>query len=99
MPTIPDLADRVLGAMGDLARQGEEVEDEWQYVQDLLAVWGARLREVAGARAGAPARADQVAAIERLAAEATAIADAHRAIDWLSTLPQAALLALGERPV
>jgi hypothetical protein len=31
-----------------------------------------------------------------LVAEASSIADPHRAIDWLSTLPQVALAALGE---
>jgi hypothetical protein len=95
--TVTDLVDRLLIAMAELAHVGEAVEEEWQYVQDLGAVWGARLREVAVARAAAPAGAAQVAAIERLAAEARAITDPHRAIDWLSTLPQAGLLALGER--
>jgi hypothetical protein len=35
-------------------------------------------------------------AIDRLADEAGTIDDPHKAIDWLSTFPQAALLALGE---
>jgi hypothetical protein len=38
------------------------------------------------------------AAIVLLADEAARITDPHRAIDWLSTLPQVALASLGERP-
>ncbi|HLO35163.1 MAG TPA: hypothetical protein VK194_03740 [Candidatus Deferrimicrobium sp.] len=37
-------------------------------------------------------------AVAALVAEAEAIEDAHRAIDWLSTFPQVLLIALGERP-
>ncbi|TAK01328.1 MAG: hypothetical protein EPO36_06165 [Chloroflexota bacterium] len=36
------------------------------------------------------------AALDRLVAEADMVGDPHRAIDWLSTLPQATLVALGE---
>jgi len=36
------------------------------------------------------------AAMEVLVAEVEAIEDPHRAIDWLSTLPQVALAAIGE---
>jgi hypothetical protein len=36
------------------------------------------------------------AAIVRLIDEIGRISDPHRAIDWLSTFPQAALLALGD---
>jgi hypothetical protein len=35
-------------------------------------------------------------AMEALVAEAQSIEDPHRAIDWLSTLPQVALAAIGE---
>jgi hypothetical protein len=38
------------------------------------------------------------AAIDRLIDEVDRITDPHRAIDWLSTFPQVALLALGETP-
>ena len=34
--------------------------------------------------------------MERLVAEAGRITDPHRAIDWMSTLPQVALAAVGE---
>ena len=37
-------------------------------------------------------------AVARVVDESGLIADPHRAIDWLSTFPQLALVALGERP-
>jgi hypothetical protein len=36
------------------------------------------------------------AAVDAAIAEIDAIADPHRAIDWLSTFPQVVLLALGD---
>ena len=36
--------------------------------------------------------------VARAVDEARLISDPHRAIDWLSTLPQVVLVALGERP-
>lgn len=47
-------------------------------------------------RPSAVAAAELEAAIDRLVAEADMVTDPHRAIDWLSTLPQATLVALGE---
>lgn len=91
--------ERVVAALGRLAALGETVEDEWTYIQDLQAVWTARLRAVAVADrpAGAlPPLVELEAAIDRLVAEVDLIADPHRAIDWLSTLPQVTLVALGE---
>jgi hypothetical protein len=41
---------------------------------------------------------DRGAAVARAVGEARLISDPHRAIDWLSTLPQVVLVALGERP-
>ena len=56
--------------------------------------------EAVAARAGTSASAGEptVAAIDRLVDEVGRITDPHRAIDWLSTFPQVALLALGEQP-
>lgn len=98
--------ERVVAALGRLAALGETIQDEWIYVHDLETVWVARLRAVAAARAagaatGVPAissvvAAELEAAIDRLVAEADLVTDPHRAIDWLSTLPQATLVALGE---
>ena len=48
----------------------------------------ARIRALARAQADAT----------KLSAEAAAIDDPHRAIDWLSTYPQVLLVAVGERP-
>ena len=46
--------------------------------------------------AAAELEAELEAALDRLVAETDLITDPHRAIDWLSTLPQATLVALGE---
>ena len=94
--TIRDLLDTAIGAFDALAVTAEPVEDEWQYVRDLDTVWRARLTAVAGARGDEPASLESELAIGTLAEEAGRIADPHRAIDWLSTLPQVALAAIGE---
>jgi hypothetical protein len=107
MTDSPALVERVVGAMGRLVALAEAIEDEWTYIRDLEIVWVARLRAVAAAQASAasapagalqtPAAAVELeAAIDRLVAEADLVTDPHRAIDWLSTLPQATLVALGE---
>jgi hypothetical protein len=97
-PTTAELVDRALAAFAVLAATAEAVEDEWQYVSDLGTVWRARLRSVRDARGAEPAPDGAEGAIESLAAEAARVVDPHRAIDWLSTLPQVALTALGEAP-
>ena len=94
--TIADLVDRALAGFDALAATAEPIADEWQYLTDLDTVWRARLRAVAAARGDEPAPPGAEAAVEELVAEAGRIADPHRAIDWLSTLPQVALAALGE---
>lgn len=96
MPTIAEAIDQTRDALRGLARLGEQVADEWQYVTDLEGTWTRRLEQVAEARGSEGLGPDAAAAIEELASEAAAVDDPHRAIDWLSTLPQAALLALGE---
>jgi hypothetical protein len=83
-----------LTAYDELVALAEEVDDEWGYVQDLAGAWRGEL-ERAAARS-APATAS--AAIGRLCDEVALITDPHRAIDWLSTFPQAVLLALGADP-
>lgn len=96
--TVDALLARAAESLGVLADTASPVDDEWQYVADLVTVWGAALRAVADARVGQAPPPGAEAAIDRLAAEAASIADAHRAIDWLSTLPVVALLAVGEGP-
>ena len=100
----PDPADlsaaveHALAALDVLESLGEEVDDEWQYVQDLAASWRDRLQSVAAGRETEPLAPPAGSAIMRLASEARQVDDPHRAIDWLSTFPQAVLVALGERP-
>lgn len=96
MATVADCIARSLEGFEALAATAEPVEEEWQYVTDLGTVWQARLQAVGVARGDEPVPGDAVAAIEALVAEATLVTDPHRAIDWLSTLPQVALAALGE---
>ena len=94
--TVAGLVAQTLAAFDVLAVTAEPVSDEYQYVADLLLVWGSRLRAVAEARGAEPAPPGAVVATEALTAEAAKVSDPHRAIDWLSTLPQIALTALGE---
>jgi hypothetical protein len=96
MPTVADCIARSLEGFEALAITAEPIEDEWQYVTDLGTVWRARLSAVAAARADEPAPDGASEAIDALVAEAALVTDPHRAIDWLSTLPQVALAALGE---
>jgi hypothetical protein len=94
--TVADLVTRALAAFDVLATTAAPIEDELQYVADLGTVWGARLRAVGAAMGTEPAPSGAAAALDALADEAVRITDPHRAIDWLSTLPQVALAALGE---
>ncbi len=97
--TIGGLLQAAITAEEALAELGESIEDEWSYVNDLRQAWTDRLAEVAdgplGDIAAAPAQAD---AIELAIDEAGLVRDPHRAIDWLSTLPQVVLLAVGSEP-
>jgi len=87
-----------LEALDGLQLLGEDIEDEWSYVQDLAAAWRERLEAVVTARGDEPLDSDLTAAVDRAIHEAGLIEDPHRAIDWLSTFPQVVLVALGERP-
>jgi hypothetical protein len=97
-PTLDDVIARALDAYASLTGLGEEVEDEWSYVNDLADAWRTRLSEVAAARGAEVAEAATVEAVDAAAGEVGRIEDPHRAIDWLSTFPQVVLIALGERP-
>jgi hypothetical protein len=96
--SVDSAVDRTLETLESLALLGEDVEDEWQYVQDLADTWRARLESVAEARGPQPVEAGVGAAVARVCDAAARIDDPHRAIDWLSTLPQVVLSALAERP-
>jgi hypothetical protein len=95
--TVQDLVARTVAAHEGLAAVAAPVDEEWQYVTDLGVAWAARLRRVADERGHETPPAEVEAAVERVVEEAGLVTDPHRAIDWLSTLPQVVLLALGER--
>lgn len=101
-PVIPETIgaaiDGALETLDALATLGEDVEDEWQYVQDLAGAWRERLEDVAAGRSGELLTPERAAAVVRVSVEAGLIEDPHRAIDWLSTFPQVVLAAIGERP-
>jgi hypothetical protein len=94
--TIPELMERAIAALERLAATADPIDDEQQYVRDLVLVWSARLRAVGADRATQAGTPELDDAINWMAAEAGRVADPHRAIDWLSTLPQVAILAVGE---
>jgi hypothetical protein len=94
--TLDAAIGRALVAYDDLVALGEEIEDEWSYVNDLAEAWRARLGTVASARGGESIAVEVDAAIDRAIDEIGRLEDPHRAIDWLSTYPQVILVALGE---
>ena len=96
--TVDEAIDRALAAYAQLTERAEEIEDEWSYVNDLSTAWRERFELAAGAGTSTPLDPAADAAIDRLIDEVDRITDPHRAIDWLSTFPQVALLALGETP-
>lgn len=96
--TIDALLTRALEAYAALTSLGEDVDDEWSYVQDLSSAWRERVETAAARHGDAPVSPAQTVAVERLIDEVGLIRDPHRAIDWLSTFPQVLLIAVGERP-
>ena len=98
-PTTVQIAiDRAVASCEALGLLGEDIEDEWQYVQDLGDAWLTRLEATAANRGDEAISPEVGVAIDRACVEAGQVTDPHRAIDWLSTLPQVVLVALGERP-
>lgn len=96
-PTLHDALTAALDAYERLGLLGEEIEDEWSYVTELVAAWRDRLEELDATR-GLDEAGGAGPAIDRAIEEIDLITDPHRAIDWLSTFPQVVLLAVGERP-
>ena len=96
--TAADAIERALSAYADLTELGEEIEDEWSYVNDLATAWRDRLEAVADTRGREALDPAVETAFDRVIDEIGRITDPHRAIDWLSTFPQVTLLALGETP-
>jgi hypothetical protein len=93
-PKVGDAIARALTAYRALADLGERVADEWQYVNDLLAVYSADLESLAAAAPTARAAPEAIRAVDVAIEEIGLITDPHRAIDWLSTFPQVVRLAL-----
>jgi hypothetical protein len=96
-PNSPDGGDvvaRAATAYRALADLAETIEDEWQYVTDLVDVYLPGIQGLAGA---GPERLgiEQVEAVDEAIAEIGLISDPHKAIDWLSTFPHVVGLALG----
>jgi hypothetical protein len=96
MATVAELVERSRTAYAALAEVAENVDEEWEYVNDLHAAWLSELDGAAATRGAEGCQPRVEEAIERLIDEIGRISDPHRAIDWLSTFPQAALLVLGE---
>ena len=98
LETVQTAIDRALDAYAGLIELGESIEDEWSYVNYLGDAWRMRIDAVATNRGHEPALNETSMAIDRAIEEIGLITDPHRAIDWLSTVPQVVLVALGEAP-
>lgn len=96
MRTIADQLALAGAALDALAAVADEIVEETQYVTDLVGVYRARFAAVTEARGAQPADAAVERAVALVVEEAGLVTDPHRAIDWISTLPQVVLLAIGE---
>ena len=96
--TLDTVIEYALAAYASLAELGEEIDDEWSYIQDLTEVWRDRFEATRSTRGSEAVTPEIAAAIGLAIGEVGRIEDPHRAIDWLSTFPQITLTALGERP-
>jgi hypothetical protein len=92
---LHEVVERAVAAYDALADLAETVEDEWQYVTDLVDAYMPGIRSLAAADPGRFLTVAQVAAVDEAIAEIGLIADPHKAIDWLSTFPHVVGLALG----
>jgi hypothetical protein len=90
-----EVSARAAEAYRALAELAETVEDEWQYVTDLVDAYGPSILALAEADGGGVLTTEQVEAVDEAIAEIALITDPHRAIDWLSTFPHVVGLALG----
>jgi hypothetical protein len=86
--------ERAAAAYRTLADLAETVEDEWQYVTDLVDAYLPGIEALAEAGPGRLSQ-EQSQAVDELIAEIGLITDPHKAIDWLSTFPHVVGLALG----
>jgi hypothetical protein len=93
--TVGEVVERAADAYSALAELAETIEDEWQYVTDLVDFYLPGIRSLAEPDPGVALPVAQVAAVDEAIAEIAMIADPHKAIDWLSTFPHVVGLALG----
>jgi hypothetical protein len=93
--TAGQVVDRAAEAYSALAELAETIEDEWQYVTDLVDFYLPGIRSLAEPDPGAILPPAQVAAVDEAISEIALIEDPHKAIDWLSTFPHVVGLALG----
>ena len=90
-----EATERAAEAYRALADLAETIEDEWQYVTDLVDAYLPSIEALAAADVGGALTVAQIAAVDELIAEIALITDPHKAIDWLSTFPHVVALALG----
>jgi hypothetical protein len=88
------VTDRAAAAYRALADLAETVEEEWQYVTDLVVAYLPGISSLAG-DGDRPLTGEQIAAVDEAISEIELITDPHKAIDWLSTFPHVVALALG----
>ena len=73
-PAIPETIgaaiDDARDALDALVSLGEDVEDEWQYVQDLAGAWRDQLDAVDAGRSDEPLLPERGAAVQRVCVEA-----------------------------
>jgi hypothetical protein len=93
---IADVVSRALDALEALGLLGEDVEDEWTYVTDLVDAQRVRLERIRDRRGTSHVAAERAAAVDLAIEETGRITDPHKAIDWLSTFPDLVALALDE---
>ena len=95
MNDTDQIAQRAAEAYEALADLAESVEDEWQYVTDLVDAYMPGIQALADSHQDRPLTPEGAAAVDELIAEVGLITDPHKAIDWLSTFPHVVALAFG----
>jgi hypothetical protein len=85
--------ERAAAAYSALGELGETIEDEWQYVADLVEAYLPAIRSLR--LPDGEAGLEAAVAVDEAIDEIVGITDPHRAIDWLSTFPHVVALAAG----
>jgi hypothetical protein len=92
-PPQSDVIERAAAAYRALVDLAETLEDEWQYVTDLVDAYLPGIRALA--ERNTELGLEAVVAVDEAIAEIVSIADPHKAIDWLSSFPHVVALAVG----